>query len=424
MTRAIARFFSEKPEYERRMAVLKRAADKTPFTFRDVTNARALFGERMQISPSRLETFRQCRFLYYCRYGLRAFPRGRAEMDAPEIGTLIHFVLERLLREHSGEGLWTIARDELSSQVKSLLKEFADGFLGGLKDKPERFKYLYLRLEGQVIGLIEHIARELEQSMFRPVDFELTIGRDVKPLTVDLPDGGSITVEGKVDRVDLMKRDGASYLRVVDYKTGSKEFNLSDVIYGLNLQMFLYLFALCDNGGGRYSAQGEITPAGVLYVPSGRPNITAARSAGEEDISAARDSAYKMSGLLLDDPEVIRAMERDGSGVFIPAKLRKSEDADGNVSYEPDSRASVASLEKFGFLKRHVVKTLKDMALTLHEGDVAAEPVQGISYHPCDYCDYACVCGHEPGDGIRLLRKYDKEEVWKSLKEEGGVENG
>ncbi len=86
-------------------------------------------------------------------------------------------------------------------------------------------------------------------------------------------------VDGKIDRVDLMDRDGVRYLRVVDYKTGKKEFRLSDIVYGMNMQMLIYLAALCENGGKRY---GEFQPAGVLYMPANRPSVPAERGDGRK----------------------------------------------------------------------------------------------------------------------------------------------
>lgn len=424
LVQAVRETLNTEPDYHERIEALKRASEKALITFQQSENARALFGENIQITPSRLENFRQCPFLYFCRYGLSAYPRGKAELAAPEIGTLIHFVLEKLLSKYKDTGLWKAGEETLAQDVKELLAEFAAVYLGGLEDKPERFKYLFLRLEGTVLTLVGQIARELEQSSFSPVDFELGIqgGGEVAPLRIELPGGGSLTVSGKVDRVDTMQRGGKTYLRVVDYKTGSKEFNLTDVVYGLNLQMFIYLFTLCENGAQRYSAGGEILPAGVLYLPAKRPNVQAVRNGDEEQLEkealSAAQGALKMNGLLLDDPHSLIGMERDGGGLFIPAKVVKTEDENGAIVYKTDARASVASLENFGALKRHIEKTLTGMAMTLREGEVGAVPAQGLSYHPCDYCDYISVCGHEAGDPVKSLTRFDKEEVWHKLRED------
>ncbi|MFT9078106.1 PD-(D/E)XK nuclease family protein [Ethanoligenens sp.] len=411
LTAALRACFENWPQDVPRLRALERAAEKRPARLTDRAAARALFGERMHISPSRLEAYEQCRFLYFCRYGLKAMPRRRAELAAPEVGTLVHFVLEHLLQAHADEQLADIPRAELEAEIDRLLAAFADGYLGGLENKPERFKYLFLRLRGTVLVLVERLAAEFAQSQFVPVDFELPIGTDggVPPSVLPLPDGGAIAVEGKVDRVDILKRGSRAYLRVVDYKTGSQNFQFADVLYGLNLQMFIYLFTLCDHAGARYDVQ-ELLPAGVLYFPAKRPDVEALHGAAREEITKAADSKLKMNGMVTDEPEVIRGMEREARGLFIPAQLKQG-------TGEPDARAAVASLAQFGVLKRHVDRLLRQMASTLRAGDIAAVPVGGTAYHPCDYCDYAGVCGHEKGDPQRWIDKMGKADVWKAIEE-------
>ena len=164
----------------------------------------------------------------------------------------------------------------------------------------------------------------MRQSRFRPADYELPIGHPdgeteegVRPLTLTLPDGARISVQGKVDRVDVCRENGRTYLRVVDYKTGSKQFDLSQVAEGLNLQMLIYLMAIWENGGERY---GPVTPAGVLYLPARLPLVSVPRDTQGEELEKAQTRAMRMNGLLLDDPAVIEAMEPGAAGLFIPAK--------------------------------------------------------------------------------------------------------
>ena len=419
---ALKSFFEEKPDYAARVAALDRAAGGRRLHFSNAATARALYGEEMRVSPSRIETFWQCRFLYFCRYGLRAKPRKRAELDAPEIGTVIHFVLEKLLSQTSGRGLANVPENELEQMTGALLDEFARVYLGGLDDKPERFRHLFSALADTVICLVKHMAEEFAQSGFVPVDFELAIAPDgdAAPYEISLPDGGRLVVGGKVDRVDTLNLNGKTYLRVVDYKTGTKTFNLSDLLYGLNLQMFIYLFTLCESSGGRYGKIKDVMPAGVLYEPAKKPEVSAPRRAEPQTISAQADRELRMNGLITDEPDVILGMESSGAGRFIPASVKEAADSDGTVRYAVSGRSSVASMEQFGILRRHIDKTLLAMAKTLRAGDAAAVPVNGLGYNPCKYCDYACVCGFEPGSEVKGIAPVDKDDAWKKMKEGGG----
>lgn len=417
---ALESVFDKRPGYAPRLAALKRASGTRRLHFSNPATARALYGEELHVSPSRIEAFSQCRFLYFCRYGLRAAPRRRAELDAPEIGTVIHFVLERLISK-TGKGLTALSPQEIEKLTVELLEEFARVYLGGLDDKPERFRHLFNTLSGTVICLVEHMAEEFSQSGFAPADFELTIADDgdVPPYELALPEGGRLVVGGKVDRVDTIDLHGRTYLRVVDYKTGAKAFNLSDLIYGLNLQMFIYLFTLCDNAGERYGG-GLPLPAGVLYVPAKRPDVPAARGADPGTIEAQVDNELRMSGLVVDEPDVILGMESSGAGRFIPAAVKQAAGDDGEVRYAVAGRSSVASLERFGILRRHIDKTLRAMAKTLRAGDASALPVSGLGYDPCKYCDYSSVCGFEPGCEVKNIGSENKDDVFERMKGDDG----
>ena len=194
-----------------------------------------------------------------------------------------------------------------------------------------------------VFLLVRHLADELRQSAFVPVDAELPIGEGgVAPIVVKTPLGAAVQVRGVVDRVDLMEQDGVRYVRVVDYKTGAKSFRLSDVYQGINMQMLLYLFSIWRNGRERY---GDVVPAGVLYMPA---SAAVQKGVREGQVGGAFDKALKMNGLLLQDSVALRGMEREMAGVFIPCKQRK----DGGF----DARSSLASLEPVSYTHLDVYK--------------------------------------------------------------------
>ena len=165
---------------------------------------------------------------------------------------------------------------------------------------------------------------EFKESDFTPVEFEAKISpySDIKPYTLTLSDGSTVRIEGAVDRIDMLEKDGERYIRVVDYKSGSKDFKSEDVEHGLNMQMLLYLFAICDENSGKYA---NSLPAGILYMPVGD------RYDDETDdasLEKERLKKHRMHGLVLDDEEIVRAMEKGGQGRFIPVKFKK----DGTMS--------------------------------------------------------------------------------------------
>ena len=224
----------------------------------------------------------------------------------------------------------------------------------------------------------------------------------MEPLVLRTAAGGEILVEGTVDRVDVAEINGRRYLRVLDYKSGRKKFLLDDVYYGLNLQMLVYLFTICKNGREELSG---LLPAGALYLPALGGYVPAARDADPEKIAGARLEQYRMNGLLLDDPSVLRAMEADLGGLYIP--------------YTDGKKAeTLYSLSEMGRLSRLVEERLRGMAEELHRGEIAARPSCRGAESPCGYCDYRGICGFEEGDPVRELAALDRDTVLKELQEE------
>ena len=209
---------------------------------------------------------------------------------------------------------------------------------------------------------------------------------------------------GIVDRVDGYVRGDKLYLRVVDYKTGGKSFSLSDVWYGMGLQMLLYLFALTQDGAERYGR--EIVPAGVMYVPARSAIVSCEADESEDKIEKKRRDALRRSGLVLGEDELIEAWEKGAEKLYIPLKKKSGE-------WNPES---IATSEQMGRLYRHIRHTLAGMAGELRGGVIAADPVfDSHKRLACEFCDFPGACRFaegEAGEKSRVLRKLGAEEVW------------
>ena len=407
-TQALRYYFSRNAVFGSRVKTLERAVEKQAFTFAEPETAKALFGERMRLSASQLETYEECPFKYFCRYGLRAEPRKQARLDPANSGTVVHYVLEHLLREHSGKAFLQLSKDEAAAQIKALLKTYIDTYMGGTEDKPARFLYLYDRLEKTLLTVVERLMTEFSNSAFVPLGFEVRIGTngDVKPYTVPLRDG-CIELRGVIDRVDQMQKNGKNYIRVVDYKTGGKLFALSDVLGGLSMQMLVYLVALWRDGNGDYA---DMIPAGVLYLPAKAQAFDANRSDGPETIRNLRMDGGAMEGMLLDDADVLEGMSLDGSFRFLPAGVKKS---GGAVT------GNLITLSQLGKLAKRMDKIMADMGNALHNGAVPAKPVRGKTHgQTCEWCDFSSVCRREHGDAYRYLPQITHAESLESLEGE------
>ena len=348
--------------------------------------AMSLFGKDIKMSASKVETYSKCPFSYFCEFGLKAKPSKSAELDVLQKGTLIHYVLEKAVSGH-GNGLSALTAEQRREEIAQLLREYSDSTFGGFEQLDKEFLFLVERIAIILDNVLERIGDELAQSEFSPDKFELRIGDEVDAVKVKIKDG-SVTLRGAVDRVDIYKVDGKTYVRVVDYKSGSKQFDMSDIFCGINMQMLLYLFAIIDS-----DLYENPEYAGVLYMPSKRSVKEVDRNLSNDKIRLEQDSALSMKGLLINDSSVLNAMDNSKEGRYIP--------------YYPQSNRKqswVAGKEDFDNIKRKVFDIIEAMGNAIHAGEIAVDPVDTANGSACKYCDYAAVCRHNS----ELNRKAEK----------------
>ena len=356
-------FFKDKDEFSGKINALKNINDNSRLSFNDNAVSEKLFGENIYLSASRVESFYNCPFAYFMRYGLKAEPLRVVELDPAQSGTIVHLVMERVLKEYPKAEFLNAGDEALRKTVSGVLNEYLENKMGGDSEKSQRFMFLFQRLVDISMAIIERLKTEFNVGSFEPCDFELKIGGEEIP-AYKLPlDKGEVTVSGSVDRVDLMEKDGVKYLRVIDYKTGKKEFKLSELFDGLNIQMVLYLMALEKNGKDYY---GDIVPAGVLYLPSriGVGNYLEKRSPTAENIAAQKRISGKLSGMVLDSPVVFNGMGVDKYPDYFPVGYKKDGSAKGDFY----------TLKNYKKLSDIIDNKIISMGNALHNGRIAPVP--------------------------------------------------
>ena len=407
---ALWRYFAENPQFADRLAAMERASSiKRGSLSRSAV--RALYGDRVSMSASRLERMRSCHFAYFMEYGLKAKPRTPAAFDAPQIGTFLHFLLENVTRDVLGMGGFAAVDDEeLHKLVRNYIDLYVEKELHNFRERNARFKYLFARLRNTAYAVIDQVAEELRHSDFIPLEFELSFGDNgtLPAVVVSEPDA-ELRVGGKVDRVDGWVKDGKLYLRVVDYKSGKKAFDLSAVKMGLDIQMLLYLFTLQKEGKAHFGH--EIEPAGVLYLPARDEILSMERNIPPEKLASERQKQLKRSGLLLAEPAVLEAMEHDSlrEPHYLPLRVSR----DGSLS------GSIASAAQLGKLGKYVEKLLHQIAAEVRQGNIDADPCchsEDDSF--CQYCDWADACHFQDGrdgDHLHYILPVKPEEFWRML---------
>ncbi len=406
---ALRQYFLEQQEWKTRAQNLGSYMKAEDFALETRETAAKIFGENYRFSPSKLDTFGRCPFSYFIKSGLRLRERQKAELSPLSSGTLIHYVLQVLIPKFGGKGLAALSEEELRKEVDAVLKDYLDTVMDTEKGKTARFMYLYRRTAGFLVKLLRRLGEEFEHSEFEPYAFEEPLGGDeVAYYTLQTPDGKKITVEGTIDRVDVLKRDGEKYVRVVDYKTGTKDFALSDVYYGINIQMLVYLFSIWQGGK---QGLANATPSGVLYLPAKNANASADRNLSTEEIAEEQKKKFKMNGLLLNDESVLNAMEPGLEGIYIPAKKDKA-----------GVFGSLATLEEFGKIKEHIDNLLCDIAGELAGGKIGALPYRKGSETPCEVCPYKGICRRNEHAPFNEHESFKDSEFYQRIKE--GKPNG
>ena len=359
-------------------------------------SAAALYGESPSLSPSRVDKYYSCPFAHFLQSGLKLVPRTRAGFDAPEAGTFLHRILEGVSRDIKSTVGFKNADEELCREisVRHIEKYVADELMN-FEGRNERFVYLFRRLGDDALRIAADMVSELKTSDFEPIDFELRFDTAEDELKI----------KGIADRVDGWQHEEKLYLRVIDYKTGKKTFNLTDVLHGRDMQMLIYLFALQQSAAEQYGKQ--TVPAGVLYVPARDVILRAGRNATDEELQKKRDAELRRHGLILDNPIVIEAMEH-GDKKYLPVKAAKDGIKGDNLL---DS-------EQFARLSEHIGDMFRKAGEAISDGDCARSPYYKSELdNACLYCQYRAICrlDEDIAQKRRYVRKMKPEEIWEAL---------
>ena len=396
------------PDLREEVDALQRRADYRPGTL-DRTVVEGLYGLSLTLSASKVDKLAACKFGFFLQYGLNLRERKQAAVDPAMYGTLVHYVLQHTVEDvEVGGGFAAMSEENVLGLARSWYDRFVEESLGGLAAYSNRGAYLLERSFGEVEQVVRELRRELAQSKFIPTFFEQEFkDQTAIPVTGNLAVG---TLMGVVDRVDLYTTPGGkTYLRVVDYKTGRKEFDYTDILSGMGLQMLIYLFALTREAARYYGRSLE--PAGVLYFPARYDvEVTKGRLAPEEAEKQHRKK-LRRKGLLLDVEEVLQAMEPGVDPVYLPYKIsKKTGERSGDLADE----------RQLELVEGHVRHTLGALADAVWAGEIAPDPYwRGEEHNACRWCPYRAVCRVDSGEvPMRKLRAVTRGEFWQALEKE------
>ncbi|MEF9991735.1 MAG: helicase-exonuclease AddAB subunit AddB [Romboutsia sp.] len=385
----------------------------------DEEKIKSLYNNNL-LSVSRLEKYAQCPFAYFIQYGMKVKERKEYSFTAPDLGTFIHNILDQFSKELSKDSLtWrNIDRDYIDIKVSKIVDEIVAKIPGYILDSSERYKYLAYRLKKMLIAAINIISEQIKQGSFEPSDYEVEFGIKGKypPIKIILNNGEEINLIGQIDRVDEFEDGEDKYIRIVDYKSGNKSISLTDIYYGLQLQLMVYLDAILES-----SKNGDcnLNPAAILYCKIDDPIAKFSEDKDDEEVREKILKDLKMKGLLIKDPHIIKEMDKSlesgerSTSLVIPANITK----DGGIGKNTNG----VTYDEFEILRRHVKSTIKHLCEDMVGGNIMIAPYKNKSGISCDFCSYSVVCQFDTtlkDNKYRILNDKKNEEVIKIMEGE------
>ncbi|MCP8968239.1 helicase-exonuclease AddAB subunit AddB [Ectobacillus ponti] len=387
--------------------------------------SRELYGDVIKGSVSRMELFQRCSYAHFMRHGLQLRERDIFKLDAPDIGELFHAALKNIADWLIAQNRsWAdLSRSECEHLSLRAMEELAPLLQKEILMSSNRHHYLKRKLQQIIFRASVILSEHAKASGFVPVELEVPFGMNsqgaLPPLQMQLENGAKMEVIGRIDRVDKAESEQGTFLRIIDYKSSAKTLDLTEVYYGMALQMLTYLDVVIENAK-KWVGSKEASPAGVLYFHIHNPMVSLKKSLSDAEIEQEILKKFKMKGLLLGDADVARMMDvnlKEGvTSSIIPAGLK----TDGSFYGQ---RSSIASAQEFTVLKQHVRRTFETIGTNITEGVIDIAPYKMKEQKACTFCSYRAVCQFDealPENEYRTLKALKEAEALQRMRE--GVE--
>lgn len=379
--------------------------------------ARALYGKQLENSVSRLETYAACACRHFLQYGLSLREREEFGFEVSDMGNVYHAVLENFAGKlaESGRTWWDFDENFAAKVVREAIEGYAATYGETVLYSSARNEYAITRMSRILTRTVLTLQQHLKQGSFQPDDYELSFrfAEELDSIHVDLSEEEKMHLQGRIDRIDVSEDAEHVYVKVIDYKSGNKKFDLAALYYGLQLQLVVYMNAAMELESRKHPDK-EIVPAALLYYHIDDPTIETPVELTDEQINEQILAKLRMNGVVNSDPEVVERLDhylQDKSAV-IPVEKKK----DGSFS----ARSGILSREEMQLVSAYVDAKIRDIGREILDGKIAANPYEKGNEEACTYCAYKKVCGFDgsiPGYEKRQLEDLDKQTLMQRMQE-------
>ena len=384
--------------------------------------ASLLYGKLLTGSISRLEQFAACAYAHFLKYGMSLKEREEYSFEDVDMGNVFHGVLEKFADALKARNLswFDFTKEEAEELVQEALSSYAAQYGETVLFSSARNEYMIRRMRRILNRTVESLQYQLKKGAFSPDDFEVSFStvEDLEAVNIVLGEEERMRLSGRIDRIDTYETTDKVYVKVIDYKSGGRSFDIVSLYYGLQLQLVVYLNA-AEGLQKKKHPDKEVIPAAVLYYHVQDPMI---RGEGEtpspEEIQEKLRRELSMTGVVNCEENALDLLDREfaGKSEVIPAERKK----DGSLS----ARSSVAGTEQFHRLSDFVNHKIREIGRSIVEGDISVNPYEKGQDKACTYCPYTSVCGFDTrveGYQVRQIT-ISKEEAMSQImseKEEG-----
>ncbi len=351
-------------------------------------NVEKLYGNTLNTSISRLEKYRSCPFSYYLQYGLKLKEKEELKIHTFDTGSFMHETIDKFFETTRKKdiNLAELEEDDIFELISKIIEEKLEDAKNYMFTATVKYKVLVRRLKRIVTKALKYIIQTIIHSDFNIEGTEVEFGQKgkYKPIILELENGKRIEITGKIDRIDTANEEDGKYLRIIDYKSSSKNIDLNEVYAGLQIQLLTYMDAICN--------EEDIIPAGIFYFSLLEQMIKADKKITEEKIEEMIQKNFKMKGLIVADVKIIKMNDNtltSGSSKLVPAAITAS----GGVNQK---WTNGVTKEEFKILQDYINLTIKQIGEEILSGNIEIKPYNKKGKTPCEYCEYKAICGFNP----------------------------
>ena len=377
--------------------------------------ARALYGKYLENSVTRLETYAACGYRHFLQYGLSLKERQEFAFEDVDMGNVYHAVLEAFAAKLAEKGYtWFDFPEEFGTRaVQEALEAYAAAYGDTVLYSSARNEYAITRMGRILTRTVLTLQKQLKRGSFTPDSYEISFQYTdhLDSVNIALSEQERMHLKGRIDRIDVSEDEEHVYVKVIDYKSGNKQFDLAALYYGLQLQLVVYMNTALELEAKKHPGK-EAVPAALLYYHIDDPSVETPVELLPEELEEQLTKQLRMKGVVNASPDIIERLDRymeDKSDV-IPVEKKK----DGSYS----ARSSVMSSEELRLVSDYVSRKITEIGREILQGTISLNPYERGKEEACTYCTFRKVCGFEegiPGCSKRKLEELDKEEILKRM---------